>query len=55
MNADLKNFLQPIALVIATAVFTVLTVAFLALPYLLEQHPGDPLVPTQQSGPRHMT
>lgn len=55
MNADLKNFLQPIALVVATTVFFVFTVAFLSLPYVLEQHPGDPQGPSQQTAPRHMT
>ena len=55
MNADLKNFLRPIAQVVAATLFIVFTVAFLTVPMLLQQHPGDPLVPSQQTGVRHMT
>lgn len=55
MNADLKNFLWPIARLVAATLFAVLTVAFLSVPYVLQQHPGDPQVPSQQTGVRHMT
>lgn len=55
MNADLKIFLQPIARVVAATLFVVFTVAFFTVPYALEQYPGDPLVPSQQTGVRHMT
>lgn len=55
MNADLKNFIQPIALVIATTLFVVFTVAFFSLPFVLQQHPGDTQIPSQQNAPRHMT
>jgi hypothetical protein len=55
MNAELKNFLQPIAQVIAATLFVVFTVAFLSVPYVLQQHPGDPQVPSQQTDVRHMT
>ena len=55
MNADLKNFLQPIARVVATTLFVVFTVAFFSVPYVLQQHPGDDQVPSQQTGVRHMT
>lgn len=55
MNADLKNFLQPIAQVVAATLFAVFTVAFFSVPYVLQQHPGDPRVPSQQADSRHMT
>ncbi|WP_168708530.1 hypothetical protein [Hydrogenophaga sp. PAMC20947] len=55
MNTDLKNFLQPIVRVVAATLFAVCTVAFVSVPYVLGQHPGDTLVDAQQSGPRHMT
>lgn len=55
MNSDLKNFLQPITQVVAATLFVVFTVAFLSVPYLLQQHPGDTQVPSQQTAPRHMT
>lgn len=55
MNADLKNFCQPITQVVAATLFVVFTVAFLSVPYVLEQHPGDPQVPSQQTDMRHMT
>jgi len=55
MNADLKNFVQPIAQAIAVTLFVVLTVAFLSVPYVLQKHPGDPQLPSQQVDLRHMT
>lgn len=55
MNADLKNFLQPIAQVVTATLFVVFTVAFLSVPYVLQQHPGDPQVPSQQGALRHTT
>jgi hypothetical protein len=55
MNSDLKNFIQPIAQVIAITVFVVFAVAFFSLPYVLQQHPGDPQSPSQQTAARHMT
>ena len=55
MDADLKNFVQPISRVVAATAFAVFTVAFFSLPYVLQQHPGDPQVPSQQTTPRHMT
>lgn len=54
MNADLKQFVQPLVLVIVATLFAVLTVAFLTMPYTLGTHPGDH--PTEQlAAPRHMT
>ena len=41
MNADLKNFLQPIARVVAATLFIVFTVAFFTVPYVLEQLDGS--------------
>lgn len=55
MNADLKNFLQPITQVVAATLFVVLTVAFLSVPFVLQQHPGDLHAPSQQTASRHMT
>lgn len=55
MNTDLKNFIQPIARVVAATLFVVCTVAFVTVPYVLGQHPGDAVVDVHQSGPRHMT
>lgn len=55
MNPDLKSFIQPIAHTIAATLFLVFTVAFLSVPYVLQQNPGDPLVPSQQTALRHMT
>jgi len=55
MNADLKDFLQPITQVFAATLFFVFTVAFLSVPYVLQLHPGDPLVQSQQTDVRHMT
>lgn len=55
MNADLKNFLQRMTQVVVATLFVVLSVAFISVPYALERHPGDPQVPSQQTGVRHMT
>lgn len=55
MNADLKNFLQPIAQVVAATLFVVFTVAFISVPYTLQQQPGEPLAQAQQGSDRHMT
>ena len=55
MNADLKNFLQPIAQVVATTLFVVFAVTFVSVPYVLQQHPGDAHVSSQWAGSRHMT
>lgn len=55
MNADLKSFLQPITQVVAATLFVVFTVAFLSVPYALEQHPGDPQGPSRQTDVLHMT
>lgn len=55
MNADLKNFLQPIAQAVAATLFVVFTVAFFSVPYVLQQHPGDLQLPSQQADLRHMT
>lgn len=54
MNADLKNFVHPLVLVIVAALFAVLTVAFLTMPYTLGTHPGDPQT-GQPAALRHMT
>lgn len=54
MNADLKNFVHPLVRVIVAALFAVLTVAFLTMPYTLGTHPGDPQT-GQSVAPRHMT
>jgi hypothetical protein len=55
MNAALKNFIQPIARTIAATLFFVFTVAFFSVPYALEQHPGDPQLPSRQTNLRHLT
>lgn len=55
MNADLKNFLQPITQVVAATLFVVFSVAFISVPYALQQHPGDPVLLSQHTGVRHMT
>lgn len=55
MNADLRNFLQPITQVVAATLFAVFSVAFVSVPFVLEQHPGDLHLPSQQTGSRHMT
>ncbi|MCE1191621.1 hypothetical protein [Acidovorax sp.] len=55
MNSDLKSFLVPIARTVAATLFVVFTVAFLTVPYALEQHPGDPQLSAAQTVPRHMT
>lgn len=55
MNTDLKNFIQPIVQAMAATLFVVFTVAFFSLPYALERYPGEPLSPSQQMAPRHMT
>lgn len=55
MNPDLKSFIQPIAHTIAATLFLVFTVAFVSVPYVLQQNPGDPLSPSQQTVLRHMT
>lgn len=55
MNTDLKDFLRPLVLVIATALYAVCTVAFVTLPYSLGHIPGEPGVLAQADGPRHLT
>ena len=55
MNTDLKNFVQPIAQAIAVTLFVVFTLAFFSVPYVLQQHPGDPQLPSQHADLRHMT
>lgn len=55
MNSDLKSFLLPIVRTIAATLLFVFTVAFLSVPYALEQHPGDPQLSAGPAAPRHMT
>jgi hypothetical protein len=54
MNTDLRNFVRPLAQVIAATLFAVFTVAFVTVPYTLGTHPGDPHA-AQQGAPRHMS
>ena len=41
MNTDLKNFVLPIARAVSATLFFVFSVAFLSVPYSLEQDPSD--------------
>ena len=54
-NTDLKNFVLPIARVVSATLFFVLSVAFVSVPYSLEQDPSDAQQLTHPTAPRHMT
>ena len=55
MNTDLKNFVLPIARTVSATLFFVFSVAFLSVPYSLEQDPSDAQQLTHPVAPRHMT
>ena len=55
MNTDLKNFVLPIARAVYATLFFVLSVAFVSVPYSLEQDPSDAQQLTHPTAPRHMT
>ena len=55
MNTDLKNFVLPIARAVSVTLFFVLSVAFLLVPYSLEQDPSDAQQLTHPAASRHMT
>ena len=55
MNTDLKNFVLPIARAVSATLFFVLSVAYVSVPYSLEQDPSDAQQLTHPTAPRHMT
>ena len=55
MNTDPKNFVLPIARAVSATLFFVLSVAFVSVPYSLEQDPSDAPQLTHPTAPRHMT
>jgi hypothetical protein len=55
MNKDLQHFLMPLLRVVTGTLFAVFTVAFLSIPYVLQQHPGESSTHAPQTGTRHMT
>jgi len=49
MNADLKQFVVSYLRVVAMALMPLAVTAFLAVPYILGGHPGEPLTRVGQT------